>query len=263
MARAIDIIKSIKDNKKNLEFLPTGFPKLDEFLDGGFMRKELIVLGAYTGVGKSYIAGSILFNIAKAGFITSYFSLEISNEMVVSRLIGSLSNIKPTRVMSGWLSDFEQSKRIEAESAVEGLNELMDFHDGLYDFGSIVKKIKDEGYEFIVIDFVQNIISNQQDEYSRLSQISLQLQKVAKETNSCILLLSQLSNEAAKRDSMEYKGSGSIATVCDLGFFIKRSEVSIDNDNQVQLILRKNRRGVSGKEFTFSFRQPGGYLTEL
>lgn len=263
MAKAKEIIEQIKENKKNLEFLPTGYAKLDDFLDGGFMRKELIVLGAYTGVGKSFFAGSILYNIAKAGFLTAYFSLEISNAMVVSRLIGSLSNIKPTRLMAGFLTPEENKKRMVAETKIEALNELMEFHDELYDFKAIKDAIIKGGFEFVVIDFIQNVISDQQDEYSRLSQISLQFQKIAKETNSCILMLSQLSNEAAKRDAMEYKGSGSIATVCDLGFFIKRSEVSVNNDNQVQLILRKNRRGISGQEFTFSFRQPGGYLTEL
>lgn len=263
MAKIKEILAQIKEQKKEMEFLPTGYPLLDNFLDGGFMRKELIVLGAYTGVGKSFFAGSIMHNIAKSGFLSAYFSLEISNAMVVSRLIGSEANIKPTRLMAGFLTQDEQDKRIKSEARVEGLNDLMEFYDEFYDFEAIKKQIIDGGFEFIVVDFIQNVISGQQDEYSRLSQISLQFQKIAKETNSCILLLSQLSNEAAKRDSMEYKGSGSIATVCDLGFFIKRSEVSVNNDNQVQLILRKNRRGVSGVEFTFSFRQPGGKLTEI
>ena len=263
MQKAKEIIEQIKVNKETMEFLATGFPKLDRFLDGGFMRKELIVLGAYTGVGKSFFAGSVLLNIAKAGFLTAYFSLEISNAMVVARLVGAQSNIKPTRLMAGLLTQDEQLRRIDAEAKIEGINDLMEFSDELYEFEKIKKTIIEGCYEFVVVDFIQNVITGLTDEYSRLSQVSLQFQKIAKETNCCILLLSQLSNEAAKRDSMEYKGSGSIATVCDLGFFLKRSEVSVGSDNQVLLMLRKNRRGISGKEFIFNFQQPGGRLTEV
>ena len=90
------------------------------------------------------------------------------------------------------------------------------------------------------------------DEYSRLSLISLRLQKLAKEKNCCILVLSQLSNTIAKNinnSQLEYKGSGSIATVCDLGFFLER-EFDLD---KLILSLRKNRRGVSKMRWEFRF----------
>jgi len=164
--------------------------------------------------------------------------------------------------MAGFLNAQEHEDRIRAEAKVEGLNDMMEFHDDLYGFEEIKKAIIDGGYEFVVVDFIQNVMAVERDEYARLSRIALEFQKLAKQTNACILLLSQLSNEAARRDSMEYKGSGSIATVCDLGFFIKRSEVSIGLDNQAILILRKNRRGTYG-EFTFNFKQPGGLITEV
>lgn len=262
-----EVINQIKETKKTIEFLPTGFPRLDEFLDGGFMRKELIVLGAYTGLGKSFFAGSIFFNIASAGFTSAYFSLEISNSTVVSRLIGSHSNIKPTRLIAGLLTEDEQRRRIEAEAIVESFDSVMNFYDDFYNFEKIKQAIVENKYEFIVVDFIQNIIAPQRDEYERLSFLALQFQQLAKETNSCILLLSQLSNEAARRGALEYKGSGSIATVCDLGFFITR-ENPIEGmngyvfDNEVKLTLRKNRRGISGAEFKFTFQQPGGKLDE-
>jgi replicative DNA helicase len=67
------IISKIKESKKEMEFLPTGFTKLDADLDGGFMKKELIVLGAPTGRGKSYVAGHIFNHIARKGFKSGYF----------------------------------------------------------------------------------------------------------------------------------------------------------------------------------------------
>src|SRR5712664_3371977 len=108
MNKFIDIIKKIEGSKENIEFMQTGFAKIDRFLDGGFMRKEINILGAPSGAGKSIIAGAIFKNIASLGFKSAYFSLEISNEMVISRLLGMETNIKPTRFIYGLLTQDEQ-----------------------------------------------------------------------------------------------------------------------------------------------------------
>lgn len=261
MKTPTEIFAKIKEDKKNMEFLPTGFKKLDDFLDGGFLRKELVVLGAYAGVGKSFLAGNIFYNIAKGGFKSAYFSLEISNEMIISRLAGALSNIKPTRIMAGFLTAQEYESKLNAESDICVWDGFMYLYDDLYKLSEIEKEIRGNEYEFVVIDFIQNIMMDKGDEYERLSHISLALQKLAKETNCCILVLSQLSNAAAKQGAMEYKGSGSIITVCDLGFFLRRSEVDGDQ-NSVELELKKNRRGFQTSPFYFNFQQPGGLLTD-
>src|SRR5690242_14760334 len=99
MKKVTEIFESIEERKKNIDFLPTGFPLLDMELDGGFLKREMIVLGGRTGSGKSFVAATLFHNIAKSGFKCAYFSLEISNEMVVSRLIGASANIQPTHVM--------------------------------------------------------------------------------------------------------------------------------------------------------------------
>lgn len=259
-----EIIQKIEETKKDIEFIPTGFYKLDEFLDGGFMRKELVVLGAAAGRGKSFIAGQIFYNAAKNGFKSVYFSLEISNEMIASRLIGSLTDIKPTRIISGFLTEEEITSKDEAKAKIAVYNEFMYFYDNVYVLGEIEKEIKDNKYEFIVVDFIQNVIVNKSDEYERLSFIAMSLQKLAKETNSCILVLSQLSNLVARErrdDIVEYRGSGTIATVCDLGFFIERGEL-VGEENTFNIKLRKNRRGISGISFDYIFIQPGGRIIE-
>lgn len=265
MKKATDILQTMEANTKNLEFLPTGFHLLDNFLDGGFMRKELVILGGHTGIGKSYLAGQIFYNIAAKGFNSAYFSLEISNEMVVSRLVGQLANIKPTRIYAGLLNVEEYDQKSRAKAKVCMYDETMSFYDDIYLFSELEREIRTNKYEFIVIDFIQNILlTNNMDEYSRLSYISLALQKLAKETNCCMLILSQLSNRVAKDGSkiVEYKGSGGIATVCDLGFFIERDETQVHGINEVRLNLRKNRRGTSGTAFAFTFTSPGGLLSE-
>jgi len=264
MQRVTDVLAQIERDRESVEFLSTGWGDIDEWLDGGFMRKELIVIGGATGIGKSYIAGQVMWTIAQKGFNTAYFSLEISNKMVLSRLMGALANIKPTRITSGFLTAEEHQKRLEARAKVLVYEQYMAFYDDVYTFAHLEEEIYQNSYDFIVVDFVQNIMVTGMEEYQRLSHVALSLQKLAKEKNCCILLLSQLSNAASrdKDDSapVEYKGSGSIATVCDLGFVVTRTTGWDAGENAVRLFLRKNRRGPSGKYFDHTFVIPGGWI---
>lgn len=245
-----------------MEILPTGLPSIDHFLDGGFFKKELVVLGAGTGKGKSLVAGQIFRNVAMKGFKSAYFSLEISNEMIVSRLIGHHANLSPTHIMVKALDDQESKKKMKASAKLAIYEEFMYFYDDLYQLAQIQKAVMEGGYDFVVIDFIQNIMMPKSDEYERLSFVALALQKLAKDANCCILAISQLSNQMSrerKTDIVEYKGSGSIGTVCDLGLFIENT-----SEKQIMAIrIRKNRRGVSGQAFNFTVAQPGGQLVAL
>lgn len=255
-----EIDKTLENNKKNVEILPTGLGNLDAFLDGGFLKKELIVLGGKTGGGKSLFGATIFYNIATAGYKSAYFSLEISDEMLYSRLVGAKANLSPTRVMITQLDEEDQKKKNEAKADIGVYEEFMHFYDDVYLLKEIEEEIYNNKYDFVVIDFIQNImLSKGQDEYERLSLIALSLQKFAKATNTCILALSQLSNQLVrerKKDIVEYKGSGSIGTVCDLGFFLEDAETS----GEFLLRLRKNRRGISGEVFAFGIQAPGGRI---
>lgn len=270
--KASELFKAIEENKKNYEFLPTGFERLDNFLDGGFLRKELIVLGAFTGVGKSIFAGQIFYQIASEGFKSAYFSLEISSELLVARLAGQKANIKPTRIIAGLLLPEEFDKKAEAKAKVTMYDELMDFYDDLYFLSEIEKVIRENKHEFVVIDFIQNIqLANNLEEYARLSYISIQLQRLAKEMNCCILILSQVSNKVAQDGSKDlmYKGSGSIAMVADLGFMLKRDRYQTLDANgnvvgkqKVKMTIKKNRRGASDPTIIFEYEHPGGLIRE-
>ncbi len=244
---------------------------MDRDLDGGFQRKEVVILGAFTGIGKSMLAGQLFYNIASAGFKSAYFSLEISGEMLVSRLVGQLANIKPAKIMSGDITIEQFDERAKAKGKITAFNELMDFYDDVYLFPELEKAIKENKYEFVVIDFIQNVLINKNmDEYARLSYIAVALQKLAKEVNCCILVLSQLSNKVGSNNAkvVEYKGSGAIAQVADLGFFLERENPNLDSEGhaigeqKVRLSLRKNRRGISGIYYNLDFIHPGGLLKE-
>lgn len=262
MKKFSEIVARIDESKKDVEILPTGFKVLDEYLDGGFLKKEFNLIGGGTGKGKSLFAGNIFYNIARRGFKCAYFSLEISNEMLASRLLGSQSNISPTRIMIKMLGDKEVKVKNKAKASISVFEEFMFFYDDLYTLPSFQKEIKENLYDFVVIDFIQNVEVPRMEEYERLSHVARTLQKMAKETNSCILGLSQLSNQVARdkknNDIVEYRGSGTIGHACDLGFFIEDSVI----ENASILRLRKNRRGISGSTFNFLVRQPGGLVVD-
>ena len=257
-----DILDRLYKPKKK-EIIPTGFSKLDDILDGGFAKQEMIVIGGGTGVGKSFFAGQMALSMAKKGYSAVYFSLELSAEMIVARMLGAEADIKPTRILWGLLTEEEQKRKEEAIANLMLLSDLLIIYDEVYQFGEITAKIRQHKPEVVFIDFVQNVIvPGQNDEYSRLSLLSVSLQKLAKEMNTCIILLSQLSNRIAREGEdaryLEYKGAGTIAQVADLGFWLLPGA-----DNYKVLALRKNRRGPSFKKINLRITEPGGKIIEL
>lgn len=262
------ILKQIDDNRNNHEFISTGFPILDQKLDGGFLRKELVVLGGSTGVGKSYMAIHMAMQAASAGFRTGYFSLEISNELVIARMIGMRAGVKAAHILYGMV-EAGHIDYIKAVAFVDGLTNFNSYDD-VYELEKIAEIVRRDKLEYVVIDFIQNVFATRTDEYERLSLVSLSLQRLAKATNSCILVLSQLSNEVSRSKAedrpLEYKGSGSIATVADLGFFLKKvdvpEELKLTNSDSYELTLAKNRRGPSKLNTLLQVTWPGGAFYE-
>lgn len=263
MKRVNDVLDAIRERSKSTEFLPTGFAGLDGFLHGGFLRQELEVIGGFTGVGKSYVSGQIFLNLALQGFKCAYFSLEISNEMLVSRLVGGMSGIHPMDLISGSVRFELIDDRAKAEAELALNSDFLSFYDDVYELEQIKKEVKENEYDFIVVDFIQNVVvQGNNDEYTRLTMIARDLQLLAKEANCCILVLSQLSNKVAQGGgaTVEYKGSGAIAHVCDLGFVIERT--GDFTDNELTMTLKKNRRGASMKQTFLQYSLPGGRIHE-
>ena len=101
-------------------------------------------------------------------------------------------------------------------------------------------------------------------EYEKLTRVAVELQKLAKEVDCCILVLSQLSNQMAREGTgkpvFEFKGSGALAMVSDLAFLMERKTDGVED--KLILTLKKNRRGVSGLVFYYKFTLPGGLLCE-
>lgn len=261
------IFEKIKSEKGRHEFIPTGLAGLDMALDGGFIKKELVVIGGPTGTGKSYLGIQLAMTAVTNGFRVGYFTLEISNELVVARMIGSRSGIKSSHILYNKY-DENDPKFIEAAAHVYGYGALFESYDSIYELEEIEKHMYEQPFDLVVIDFIQNVFSNHSDSYERLSYVALSMQKIAKATNTCTLVLSQLSNEVSKSKTeerpLEYKGSGSIATVADLGFFLSKedSSLTLPGTENYSLMLAKNRRGPSKMRFDLLVKWPGGTFYE-
>ncbi len=256
-----EIVKSLYRPAKK-EIIPTGLVPLDEMLDGGFGKQEMVVIGGSTGVGKSFLAGQMAYSMARGGFSVFYLSLELSAEMVVSRIAGSIAGIKPTRILWGTLSGEEQERKEAALANVAILGNLLKVSDSLYEWDKIVAALRGNKPEIVFVDFVQNVIvPGRNDEYDRLSFLSISFQKLAKELNTCIVLLSQLSNRVVREGEdaryLEYKGAGTIAQVADLGFWLLPDS---SEEGRLVLALRKNRRGPSYKKIALKMLNPSGRI---
>lgn len=264
MRRPTELLQSIAEQAETQETLATGFRKMDEHLEGGFLRKELIVIGASTGIGKSYLSSQLCYKIAKAGYSTAIFSLEISGEMIMARLLGQMADVKSGKIRANNMSFEERKKVMEAKAKMISLDSFIAIYDDMNEYVAIEKEIREKKYDFVVIDFIQNCLYNAPTEYQAFTKIAVGFQQLAKTQDCCILLLSQLSNSYQKDqqqslsdDFLEFKGSGAIAHAADLGFMLKRDFVN----GKLLLSLRKNRRGVR-ENFKFKVSGIGGLIVE-
>lgn len=264
--KSSDVLELIKSKRGQHEFIPTGFAKLDGILDGGFLKKELTVIGADKGTGKSFLAIHLAMQAVEAGFKSAYYSLEISNELVVARMLGMKARLKAAHILYGMIDEGDR-EYLKAQADIIGYGDLFNTEDMTYDLADIAKTLKENKYELVVIDFIQNVQAQGPSEREKLAKISLDLQKLAKETNSSIVIISQLSNEVSRikdeKRPLEYMGSGGIATVADLGFFLSKADNDLVPDGIYNLYLSKNRRGASNQITQLKVEWPGGVFHEI
>jgi len=151
----------------------------------------------------------------------------------------------------------------ETDGVIDGAlnhfhNKRIWIYDDVYTFKGIEDRCKAirtiSQLDVVFVDFLQNM-QGEGSIYERMSIIPVQLQKMAKELDTCVVSMSQVSNEAARTDSkvIGYKGAGEIAAACDLGLWLERDR----QDKELLLCsIRKNRHGPTGKKhlrFTDNF----------
>ena len=235
----------------------TGFKFLDQVIEG-FLPAQFWVIGGYTSHGKTSFMVQLIVNALEhnPNIRIVIFSTEMSSEAVLLRLVASRAGVPSMKILRGD-SIPEVQKRIDEALEYFHIKNIW-IHDDVYSFEKIFLRCKQlkitQGLDIVFVDFLQNLRGGG-TLYERMSVIPIQLQKMAKDLDICVVAMSQISNEAARSDSrvIGFKGAGELAAACDLGLWLERDP----EDKELLLCaIRKNRHGPTGKKrlrFTDNF----------
>lgn len=269
-----------RQNKRQILGIASGYSNLDR-ITYGFKEEEFIILAARPSVGKSAFAINLALNIAKRnpnGKDTSVaiFSLEMSNDQIVSRMIAKLSGINSYKLITGSLKPDEWSR---VNTASEELKRMPIYFDDsaastVQDVRAKCRKLKQEDkLDFVIIDYLQLLDSSEKttNRQEAVSKVSRGLKLMAKELKVPVLALSQLSRSVETKSGDEKKPmlfhlreSGAIEQDADIVLLMHRPDLydkekreTDDDENPVSRIeinVAKNRQGLSGSDLLFRFR---------
>ena len=241
--------------------LTTGLSAIDGKING-LNKSDLLLLAARPGMGKTSLALNIALNAAKAsGKTVAVFSLEMSRDQLVTRLIASEGLIENTRLVTGNLRESDWQKIAEAASTLSRLDIRIDDNPLLTvaDMNAKCRRLDNLG--LVVIDYLQLMTSAGGKGYSgenrqqAVSDISRMLKIMAKELQVPVLCLSQLSRANEKREDKrpmlsDLRESGAIEQDADIVLFLYRDDYYNEDSekrNIAECIVAKNRHGETGK----------------
>jgi replicative DNA helicase len=246
--------------------VPSGFPDLDS-LAAGFQQGDLIIIAARPSMGKTALALNIAFNAAyEARVPVAFFSLEMSKEQLVRRLLSTVGEIDASHLRRAFLTNDEWRKLQEAASFLLECPVYIDDAPAaaVLEVRSKTRRLKAEGkLGLIIVDYLQLMrgMSNPNSREQEISEISRSLKALAKELSVPVIALSQLSRKVEDRkpkipELADLRESGAIEQDADVILFIYRDEVYNENSpekGQARILLKKQRNGPTG-EFRLAFR---------
>ena len=246
---------------KTLPGLSTGLSAVDAKING-LNKSDLLLLAARPGMGKTSMALNVALSAAKeSGKTVAIFSLEMSREQLVTRLIASEGLVENTRLVTGNLRESDWQRIAEAASSLSRMDIRIDDNPLLTVADMNAKCRRLENLGLVVIDYLQLMTSAGGKGYSgenrqqAVSDISRMLKIMAKELQVPVLCLSQLSRANEKRDDKrpmlsDLRESGAIEQDADIVLFLYRDDYyhsDSDKRNVAECIVAKNRHGETGK----------------
>lgn len=256
----LERIEVLSQKKGNITGVPSFFNDLDR-MTAGWQPADLIILAARPAMGKTSFGLNIAQNAAVRGkFPVAVFSLEMSREQLVQRLLSSEAMIDQHKLRTGNLLDDEW---IKLTKAVQPLSNALIYIDdtpaiSVLELRAKARRLKAErGLSFIVIDYLQLMQVNRRTEnrQQEISEISRSLKSLARELNVPVLVLSQLSRAveqtSEKRPSLSHlRESGALEQDADLVMFIYRDEYynpdTTEKAGIAEIIIAKHRNGPTG-----------------
>ncbi len=254
----LDQINDMAVSKTGLSGLSSGFSGLDQKIHG-LNRSDLILLAARPGMGKTSFALNIALNVAKQNSdkTVAVFSLEMSKEQLVTRLLSSEGLVENGRLTNGRLSASDWGKLTQAARTIKQTDIRIDDNPLLTvaDMNAKCRRIENLG--LVVIDYLQLMTSSGGKSYAgenrqqAVSDISRMLKIMAKELNVPVICLSQLSRANEKREDKrpmlsDLRESGAIEQDADIVMFLYREDYykeDTENQNIAECIIAKNRHG--------------------
>jgi replicative DNA helicase len=260
IAAYYDRIDYLYQHRDELIGIPTSFSPLDKLL-GGLQPSDLIIVAGRPSMGKTSLVLSIAQNAArKFNQRVAIFSLEMSSEQVVQRLVSAETGIDSQRLRLGDLKDDEWHLFGEATGI---LSEIPIFLDDTPSISALQMRTKarrlhaEHGLDMIIVDYLQLMRGDTklENRVQEISAISRSLKGLARELNVPVVAVSQLSRAVEGRKEKQpmlsdLRESGAIEQDADVVMFIYREEVydeNTDRENIADIIVAKHRNGPTGK----------------
>ncbi len=260
LATAWERFERIHKNKEGLRGVPTGFAGLDSKL-AGLQPSDLIILAARPSMGKTALALDIARRVAGTHKIpVGIFSLEMSAQQLVDRLIAAESFVDSWKLRTGRVTDDEEFAKIR--DALDTLSKSPIFIDdepsnNITKMKSVARRLKTEhGLGLIVVDYLQLMIPRRDSDslVQQVTEISRSLKALARELDVPVLALSQLNRSVEQRGGRprlsDLRDSGSIEQDADVVMFIHREDKyneESDRKNIAEILIEKHRNGPTGK----------------
>jgi replicative DNA helicase len=255
-------LNAFLDPSKRIKGISTGFSKFDE-KTGGLHGGEMIILAARPSMGKTALALNIAQHVAALNQTVAIFSLEMSKESLLTRMLCATARVDSQKFRAGYLNQEERRKLQTAASKLVEAPLFIDDSSGMYvmEMHAALRRLQQQRkIELVIVDYLQLMtgrgrFENRNQEVSTLSR---NLKLLAKELNVPTLVLSQLSRAPETRKDGDHRPvlsdlreSGSIEQDADVVAFIFREEVYKPNNEELhgkaELILAKQRNGPIGK----------------
>jgi replicative DNA helicase len=277
LAEAWERIDNLHKSKDSLRGVSTGFRDLDNKL-AGFQNSDLIILAARPSMGKTALA----LDIARMAAVNNntpvgIFSLEMSSQQLVDRMLAAESKVDAWKLRTGKLSvesDFDKIR-----DSLDKLSKAPIYIDdqpgnNILKMRSIARRLKSEkGLGLIIVDYLQLMVPtnsrNSDNVVQQVTEISRSLKNLARELNVPVLALSQLSRAVESRGGKprlsDLRDSGSIEQDADVVMFIHREDKyneNSDRPNIAEIMIEKHRNGPTGK-IDLYFDDKRGSFTSL
>ncbi len=252
---AIDMANAAFMREGHLSGIACGIRDLDNRM-GGLQPSDLIILAGRPGMGKTSLATNIAFNIANAyepapqadgsfkaknGGVVGFFSLEMSSEQLATRIISEQTEIPSSKIRRGDITEADFEKLVACSQMMQRIPLYIDQTGGISiaQLAARARRLKRQrGLDVMVIDYIQLMTGSSkranENRVQEITEITTGLKALAKELNTPIIALSQLSRQVESREDKrpqlsDLRESGSIEQDADVVMFVFREEYYIKN----------------------------------